>query len=206
MNIRPGKESDVQAASEVLTAAFESYPWTELTVDPDRRSVRLQRLYAVVLGDLVVPYGRLWVAEDAGRVVGAAGWLTPDSDPPSGLLESVGAQVQELRGSRASAADLAEAAVQEAASRTWPPERVWLLGTVGVLPSEAGVGVGSALLAAGLAEVDQDGAAARLETSLERNLGLYERFGFTASTRLDLSDGTPCWLMRREPGSAGLTG
>ncbi len=199
MNVRPAVESDVRAASEVLAAAFEDYPWTELTVDPDRRSERLRDLYGVVLSELVLPHGRLWVAEDAGRVVGAAGWLTPDSDPPPPLLESVATRVRSLRGSRAGGAEAAETAVQDAAGRVWPAERFWLLGTVGVLPSEAGAGVGSCLLAAGLAEVDRDGAAARLETSLDRNLGLYERVGFTVSTRLDLPDGTPCWLMRREP-------
>jgi GNAT superfamily N-acetyltransferase len=200
VTVRPGEAGDVAPASAVLAAAFESYPWIELTVAPDRRAERLRDLYAVILGDLVVPHGRLWVAEDgSGRVVGAAGWLTAASDPPSELLIAVDDRVRELRGVRAVEADAAEATVRAATTRSWQSERAWTLGALGVRPSVQGTGVGAALLTSALAVVDEGRAAAHLETSLERNVSLYQRFGFTVTSHLFLPGGVPCWLMRRAP-------
>ncbi len=199
VRVREAEAADTGPASAVLAAAFENYPWTELTVDVDRRTERLRALYGVVLGRLVVPHGRVWVAEDAdGQVVGAAGWLTSDADPSPELLAEVGAEVRRLRGVRAEAAESAEAAVA-AVSGDWPTDNVWTLGTLGVLPGLRGARVGTALLEEGLGAVDADGAEARLETSSARNVRLYERHGFTVASRIDVADGVPCWLMRRPP-------
>ncbi|RIJ51598.1 GNAT family N-acetyltransferase, partial [Clavibacter lycopersici] len=54
----------------------------------------------------------------------------------------------------------------------------WRLAEVGVGASARGLGVGSALLAHGLARVDADGSAAYLESSTARNRALYLRNGF----------------------------
>ncbi|MWJ20017.1 N-acetyltransferase, partial [Clavibacter michiganensis subsp. michiganensis] len=54
----------------------------------------------------------------------------------------------------------------------------WRLAEVGVGAAARGLGVGSALLAHGLARVDADGSAVYLESSTERNRALYLRNGF----------------------------
>ncbi|MWJ86787.1 N-acetyltransferase, partial [Clavibacter michiganensis subsp. michiganensis] len=54
----------------------------------------------------------------------------------------------------------------------------WRLAEVGVGAAARGLGVGSALLAHGLARVDAEGSAAYLESSTERNRALYLRNGF----------------------------
>lgn len=200
VDIHPGKQRDVEDASTALAAAFDDYPWTELTVPADSRAERLRSLYELILGEMVVPHGRLWVArEPGGRMLGAAGWLTPETDPPPALLTRIEEEVRRLRGGRAGAAALAEQAVAAVAAQSWGEVPHWFLGTAGVVPEARGRGVGTALLAAGLEAVDAHGAVARLETSLERNVRLYQRFGFTVSAGVTLPGDVPCWLMQREP-------
>ncbi len=194
--MRPGLPSDVPTAAGVLAGAFADYPWTDFTVAADRRAERLRALYAAVLAELVVPHGSLWVAHDAtGRMVGAAGWLRPASAPPADLLLELDVRVRDLRGDRADAAAAAEAAVDRAA----PSEPAWHLGTLGVLVHAQGSGVGSRLLAAGLALADRDRAPARLETSSRRNVELYRRHGFEVVAEVTLQGGPTSWVMRRPP-------
>ena len=190
----------MEDASTVLAAAFSDNPWIELTVAADCRAERLRNLYQLILGELVVPHGRLWVARGPdGHMLGAAGWLTHETDPPPALLAGVEEQVRMLRGSLAANAALAEQAVAAVAAQSLRDVPHWFLGVVGVEPAARGLGVGSALLAAGLEAVDAHRAVARLETSLERNVQLYQRFGFTVSAGLTLPGDVPCWLMQREP-------
>ena len=51
----------------------------------------------------------------------------------------------------------------------------WYLVLIGVDPARQGRGLGSLLLRAGLARVDQDGVECRLFTDQPRNVPLYQR-------------------------------
>ncbi|AXG77931.1 GNAT family N-acetyltransferase [Streptomyces paludis] len=59
-----------------------------------------------------------------------------------------------------------------------PREPHWHIGPVAVHPEEQRHGVGTALLGAFLDEVDQQRAPVFLQTDVDRNVVLYERFGF----------------------------
>jgi ribosomal protein S18 acetylase RimI-like enzyme len=59
-----------------------------------------------------------------------------------------------------------------------PEEPHWYLPWIGVRPEAQGKGVGSALLARGLARADADGLPAYLEATSRRNAALYARYGF----------------------------
>ena len=60
-----------------------------------------------------------------------------------------------------------------------PRERHWHLGPIGIHPDLQGQGVGSALLSAFLKTVDQQRSPAYVETDVDRNMVLYETFGFS---------------------------
>jgi ribosomal protein S18 acetylase RimI-like enzyme len=78
------------------------------------------------------------------------------------------------------------------------PEPHWYLMIVGVDPALQGRGVGSALVKEGLARADQEDVPCFLETSNERNLAFYERFGFAVVETTTLGRGGPkAWGMRR---------
>ncbi|HLY10666.1 MAG TPA: GNAT family N-acetyltransferase [Planctomycetota bacterium] len=76
----------------------------------------------------------------------------------------------------------------------------WHLGPVGVLRTHQGQGIGSALLSAFGARMDQARSPAYLETDKDVNVTFYERAGFGVLQRKEAL-GVPCWFMSRPPGS-----
>lgn len=81
------------------------------------------------------------------------------------------------------------------------PERCWYLPVLGVAPACQGQGYSSRLLKPMLARADREGLPVYLETQLEKNVALYEHFGFKVVEEGLVSDSTVyCWAMVREPG------
>ena len=80
-----------------------------------------------------------------------------------------------------------------------PVEPHLYLALLGVEPERQGEGIGSALLAPGLALCDRDGIPAYLETSKRRNLDFYARHGFIETGRVDVPGGPPVWTLWRQP-------
>jgi ribosomal protein S18 acetylase RimI-like enzyme len=68
---------------------------------------------------------------------------------------------------------------------------------LGVDPARQGLGLGSAMLKAGLARVDADHLPAYLESSNPRNVPLYERFGFEVMGVIQPEDFPPLIPMYR---------
>ena len=80
------------------------------------------------------------------------------------------------------------------------PEPHWYVLVVAVDPTLQGRGLGSALVEEGLARADHSNSPCYLETSEERNVRFYERYGLTVITKVALGrGGPPAWAMRREP-------
>ncbi len=81
-----------------------------------------------------------------------------------------------------------------------PKEPHWYLATLGTAPERQGQGVGAALLQPVLDRADEDGMPAYLESSKERNVPFYARFGFEVVEELhSKASGPPMWRMWREP-------
>lgn len=78
-----------------------------------------------------------------------------------------------------------------------PQEEVWYLPLLGVDPFHQGRGLGSAVLAQGLARADADHRPAYLEASSPRNRALYERHGFTVVSEIQVGTSPPLWPMVR---------
>jgi ribosomal protein S18 acetylase RimI-like enzyme len=78
-----------------------------------------------------------------------------------------------------------------------PKEPHWHIGPIGVDPARQGKGVGKALLGSFLATVDEDGSMAYLETDVDRNVSLYEQFGFRVIGETDIF-GVKNRFMRRD--------
>ncbi len=71
----------------------------------------------------------------------------------------------------------------------------WYLQMVGVEPSKQGRGLGSRLLAHGLARAST--LPVYLETDVERNVGLYRRHGFEVMEHASTAEPVPLWSMLR---------
>jgi len=81
-----------------------------------------------------------------------------------------------------------------------PEEPHWYLATLGTEPARQGEGRGSALLQSMIGRIDESGFPAYLESSKERNVPFYARFGFEVIDEFRCKVGSPpIWRMWREP-------
>lgn len=81
-----------------------------------------------------------------------------------------------------------------------PDEPAWFLDLVAVDPSVQGRGLGTRLIRHGLELARGTSLPAFLETGQERNVSLYERFGFHVVARESAPDGGPTiWFMSTDP-------
>jgi GNAT superfamily N-acetyltransferase len=185
---------DLPSASALLARSYRDNPLTIAMVgaDPDLRL----RLNELIFGTRIAAQDPpALVARIDGSIVGVCGL-----DPPGGSQMSADDQ-------RALAAELSSAG-GGIAGRTaemlaeWkrhePKEPHWHIGPIGVEPELQGGGVGSAMVARLCAMMDKLGAIAYLETDLEANAQLYERFSFTT---VDVAPviGVQMWFMIRYP-------
>jgi ribosomal protein S18 acetylase RimI-like enzyme len=79
------------------------------------------------------------------------------------------------------------------------PFRHWYLEAIGVSPESRGKGFAAVLVRSMLAIIDEEGLPCYLETMDEKNVGIYERFGFKVIEESQVP-GTPLftWAMLRE--------
>jgi GNAT superfamily N-acetyltransferase len=87
----------------------------------------------------------------------------------------------------------------ELMERAHPREPHWYLAVLGTDPAHQGRGVGAALVDPVLAQCDAERLGVYLESSKERNIPYYQRFGFAVTGQIDLPEGPPLWPMWRDP-------
>jgi ribosomal protein S18 acetylase RimI-like enzyme len=78
------------------------------------------------------------------------------------------------------------------------PERHWHVGPVSVEPALHGLGIGSAMLTEFVAQMDEAGEIAWLETDKPENVVFYRRHGFEVAEEI-AEFGLTTWFMRRDP-------
>ncbi|MFI6763836.1 GNAT family N-acetyltransferase [Micromonospora sp. NPDC050417] len=173
--VRPVPAAEMDEASRIVGLAFAVNP-SNLAVaggnqdkaarimEQAARTVKLGHRFSYVLG-----------AERQGELAGvlkAAEW--PHCQMTIGeKIKAAPSQVRTLGFAMGRALKLIGGRAKHE-----PRKAHWHIGPIAVHPEQQGYGVGSALLTSFLAEVDQQGAPAFLQADVDRNVVLYERFGF----------------------------
>jgi ribosomal protein S18 acetylase RimI-like enzyme len=175
---------DLDAAFSVIGLAFADNPNTLMLARGDRdRAERMMRA-VVRVAKLSRKWSHVLVAVAASDIVGvlnAAEW-------PNCQLRAW----EKLRTAPALIGAMGSA-IPRALKMTgvWakqdPQRPHWHIGPLGVSPDHQGHGIGKALLAKFLETVDGNGSPAYLETDVERNVALYEKFGFKVVARADIA-------------------
>jgi ribosomal protein S18 acetylase RimI-like enzyme len=76
----------------------------------------------------------------------------------------------------------------------------WYLLLLAVAPDRQVRGLGTTLLRHGIARAKSQGLACYLETTRDRNVGFYQKYGFSVALRAPTPDGGPVlWSMIAEP-------
>jgi ribosomal protein S18 acetylase RimI-like enzyme len=193
--VRSATADDGPAITRLLVRAFDDDPVARFMFAGRRRRERgLHSFFRSQLRRQYMPHGHVYTTEDLS---GAALWGPPDRrrHPVQELL-----QLLPTSPFLASPHTINALRLMFRVEGLHPTEPHWYLFSLGTLPERQGQGVGTALLRSMLAHVDERGEPAYLESSKERNVPLYSRFGFEVIDELPSRSGSPpIWRMWRDP-------
>jgi GNAT superfamily N-acetyltransferase len=166
-------ETDADRVTELFALAFYDDPtWSWAFPDPEKRMDHLRIWWGLCVHS-AVPYGSVWMTEDGGA---ASLWIPPGEAELSNEDEArVEPLLGELVGSHADDVLMLLDRFEANHPRHTPHFYLSLLGTH---PDHRGHGKGMGLLAANLAQIDEQGSPAYLESSNRANDHRYERLGF----------------------------
>ncbi len=187
--------ADIPALTAMLVRAFDDDPVANFMFAGDGRRRRgLHAFFAAQLKRVYLPDGNIYTTDERD---GVAIWGSPQRKR-NGTLELV--QLLPALPSLVSGRMHRALRLLFEIDNLHPKEPHWYLATLGTEPSRQGKGIGSTLLRTVLARVDEEGAPAYLESSKERNVALYARFGFEVTDEFRSKSGAPpIWRMWREP-------
>lgn len=182
----------ISGIRQVLAEAFETDPLT-IWIFPDddhRRELIAAWFGLLVEGYVVTTAGtRVDVVEDDGEIVAAALWRIPgDSKLDMSTAPTLGGLLAALVGPDR-ALQLGDGFQSFVAG--WPEPPLAYLHFLGVRPSHQRLGLGSQVLAPGLAAAAELGLPARLETTNRDNPAFYRRHGFEVTEEFMVPHGGP---------------
>jgi len=171
--VRRVTAAEADEVTDLFTLAFYEDPtWSWAFPDPARRVDHYRSLWGLYMHS-ALPYGWVWATEDGGA---ASLWIPPGkpelSDEDEAKLEPL---IRRLLGSHA---DDVLTLIHRFDSNHPRQDPHYYLSLLGTHPDHRGQGKGMALLAANLAQIDEQGMAASLESSNRANDHRYERLGF----------------------------
>jgi ribosomal protein S18 acetylase RimI-like enzyme len=186
-------ESEVADAVGVLARGMRDNPLhlAAFGDDPGHRLHSLTGLFRMVISGQSEP---LRAAED-GTVVGTCGLAEPGACVGV-VVRAAGGQLPPIPGDPEEVRRVGEWLT--AWGQRDPDEPHWHLGPIAADAGRQGQGIGSALMEAFCARVDDTGNAAYLETDKAENVRFYEKFGFATTGEAPVI-GVPNWFMRRPP-------
>jgi ribosomal protein S18 acetylase RimI-like enzyme len=194
IDVRPATSLDAPALVAMLGRAFADDPFYHwLLRSPATRDRYAGRFFAWQLRRLLVQEQVTMTTDGAAVAV----WALPDRWRES-AREAIRLFVGVAPGMFTYLPSVMRGLNQ--VDRRHPIQPHLYLSLLGCDPPAQGEGRGSAVLAPGLALADREVLPAYLETSKERNVAFYGRFGFRVREEIRMpGDGPALWLMWRDP-------
>jgi ribosomal protein S18 acetylase RimI-like enzyme len=193
---RHATTSDAPALTRMLARAFLDDPvaaWACPPLGPRRKM--LEGMYAVRLRQMLANDG-VWITPDRSS---AALWTPPDGPHATTPLQNIALARCLMHPSIAIRLPLLALGLTGVQRKRSHKPAHWYLSLLGTDPDARGHGYGSAVLKPVLERCDSDGVGAYLESSKERNIDFYTRYGFRVIEELRLPRGPRMWPMWREP-------
>ncbi|HKP90499.1 MAG TPA: GNAT family N-acetyltransferase [Thermoleophilaceae bacterium] len=200
--LRRVNEEQADLVTELFALALHDDPtWSWAFPDPERRLEHHRAWWGLYVRS-AVPRGCAWMTDDGGA---AALWIPPGEPELTDEDEArVEPMLRDLVGPQAD--DVLELLERFESNhpRARPHHYLSLLGTH---PDHRGHGKGMGLVAASLAQFDEEGLPAYLESSNRANDHRYERLGFVQVGEFAAPGGAPTvGCMWREPPTARGSG
>jgi ribosomal protein S18 acetylase RimI-like enzyme len=195
-NPRRAKPEDTTVLARLLAAAFMTDPVMDWIARPGpKRAAGLERFFYWLLQIRAIPFGEVWMADDASV---AAAWLPPGAPAsPGGLVEQLKLIPMFVR--LCGFPRLARGnAIGAAMEKSHPHDPHYYLAFIAVAPRLQGMGLGGAMMEANLKRIDAAHTPAYLENSNPKNTRLYERSGFVTRKSISPPGAPPLLAMWRE--------
>ena len=183
------EKSDIPEASKVLGKAMLKVP-LHIAVfmgHGEKERLIIEKMFSELLTDLP---GISFLARIDTKIVGVMRMKSCDGRKISG---------EQARAEETDNPDWRKSHWLNEWARRDPSDQHWHLGPIGVLPNYQGKGIGSQLLSLFCKEVDACLAPAYLETDSEKNVRIYERFGFHVIAETDIFDVKNYFMWRDSP-------
>lgn len=198
MEGRPAASSDVETVVTTITLAFHDDPvWSWAFPDPARRGGQYREWWRMFVAASTAQ-GATWVTDPAARA--AAVWVPPGGEEIS--AEDEPRMEPFLREELGDAQAELVLELNDGFEAHHPDEPFHYLSLLATHPASRGRGLGMALLAQRLAELDALGEPALLESTNPANHERYARLGFR---RIDEwhapGGGPPVAVMWRDSGN-----
>lgn len=187
------KEKEVaRELAEVLAKAFYDDPLAIYFFPYENK--RLKGLRRFFYAQLTGLFGSKTIVLATQNLKACSIWVAPGTKPS--VLKS-GYRILPTAMSLGTRVGLAAFAIGYL-ERFHPKEPHFYLATIGCDPDYQGRGLGSSLINAQLKHIDEMGLPAYLESSKEKNVPYYKRFGFEVIKEVTLpKNGPPAFLMWR---------
>ena len=195
-NPRRARARDAPQLARLFAAAFAADPVMDwIARRGPRRAAGLERFFFWLLTVRAIPLGEVWMAPSGGVAIV---WLPPDAPAHAGgFLEQMRLMPMFLRLCGFPRL-LRGQAIGAAIEKHHPRVPHYYLAFIAVAPRLQGLGLGSALLDATLARIDETAAPAYLENSNPKNTRLYQRAGFATRGNIAPRGAPPLLGMWRE--------
>jgi ribosomal protein S18 acetylase RimI-like enzyme len=196
--IRHATAADAPVLTRMLARAFLDDPvavWA--CPPPGPRLKMLEGMYSVRLRQMLANNG-VWITPDR---TSAALWTAPEGSHGATLLQNAALARCLLHPSIAIRLPLLALGLTGVQRKRSHKPAHWYLSLLGTDPDARGHGYASAVLQPVLDRCDRDRVGAYLESSKERNIDFYVRYGFRVTEELRLPRGPRMWPMWREPAS-----
>jgi len=183
IQIKRMSSGDLDAACELIGLAFADNPNTLAVVRGDKAKAQHMMQVAVRAAKLGRKCSHVLVATEEGRIVGvlnAAEW------PSCQLSTSEKLRTAPVMIRAAGIALARSLKLMSVWAKHDPKKPHWHLGPIGVHPHFQGRGIGKAILKAFIHTVDEQASAAYLETDVDKNVALYEKFGFKVVAQAEI--------------------
>ena len=196
MQIQAVSRHSCRAAARMLAGAFLDEPVSQRVYRGLKASQILKNLTLDFTGELAVCMRRGTPLEVLyNGAIAAAAVIYPPGTYPTGWLDERLIQISTIIGHTRYDLRAWQAWLEEV-GKLHPQTPHYYLEYLGVEPALQGQGLGSHLLAELTRRADAAGVGCYLETATQRNVALYQRFGFEITTHKEII-GLPAWFMWR---------
>ena len=169
---------DRDAGAAVLGRAFTEYELLQYYFPDETERQAVAVTFGFIALSVCLKYGDVYAS--SAKMEGVSAWLPPGKAPFGGwqIIRSVPPSVLFRFGRQGASRMQAYGRYVDNVHRKLVPYPHWYLQIIGVDPAYQGQGFSSQLVRPMLERIDREYLPCFLETNIEKNVAIYQRFGF----------------------------